>query len=479
MNRLCSIKGVCLLLLFCVPGAFAQSGSSDRVIEEIIVTATKREVPLTDLAMSVDVLTGDQLTEAGMFRLEDYWRTVPSLAVRDGPFGGNRITIRGLTDSDSFQSTESLNAFYIDDTPITYVTGLFSSAGEPTLVDVERVEVLRGPQGTLVGANAMGGAIRVITRDPDPAGVQSSLDAQLSTTAHGDMGYRISAVHNQPMAETNSALRIAAYYHHEAGFIDDIGFAQSDINDQDTAGLRLSFSARLGKDIDVLARVQAENREVGGYDYRDPVGKPEVGLATRGGYQVALLVDEEWEEDLVLASLRVTWRSPWGEFVSATSWFDKETDGLFDWSPEFNEFVGFFYPIEGSFNRRQEDFVQEFRLLGSTGKVEWLVGAFYLDQEARFDDQLVAQGLNATCGNCLPFVGPDELLLDFDSRIDRQDKAVFGELDWQFADAWTATLGARWYDIEQSQDTVGFFAFDPLDSRTGGGADDLVGKGSL
>ncbi len=165
------IRSSAALLFLISIQASAQEAVGDgreRVLEEIIVTATLREVRLQDLPMSVGVLSGKQLEDLGAISLDDWWRLIPNLNVRDGAFGGNSVIIRGLADSDSFQSTESINTYYVDDTAMTFVTGLFTTPGDAAVLDVKRVEVLRGPQGTLIGANSMGGAIRVITNDPDP-----------------------------------------------------------------------------------------------------------------------------------------------------------------------------------------------------------------------------------------------------------------------------------------------------------------------
>ena len=158
----------CLLMAVCAGqgSIFAQDkaiGQETLVLEEIVVTATKREVKLHDLPLSVGVLTGEQLYKINGISMDDYWRMIPSMNVKDGPLGGSTAIIRGLSDSVSFSQPESLNAFYIDDTAITYVPGLYATPGDPALVDVARIEILRGPQGSLGGANARWGVCRFRT----------------------------------------------------------------------------------------------------------------------------------------------------------------------------------------------------------------------------------------------------------------------------------------------------------------------------
>ncbi len=224
---MCHLKTFLIIVVAIYPvTALAQNAddeNEERVLEEIIVTATKREVNLQDLPLSVSVLTGQQLADVGATRMDYYWRMIPSLNVKDGPVGGDSVIIRGLSDTTSFFQNESLNAFFIDDTAVTLVPGLFNTPGDPALIDVARVEVLRGPQGTLVGANAMGGVIRVITQEPDIEMTSRSLDMNLSSTAHGGLNYGGNIILNQPLSNGNSAIRLVAFYQDEDGFINDIG----------------------------------------------------------------------------------------------------------------------------------------------------------------------------------------------------------------------------------------------------------------
>jgi outer membrane receptor protein involved in Fe transport len=475
-----------LALLFALapllPGtAAAQStGDASRVLEEVIVTASKREVALQDLAMSVGVLTGDQLQDIGAIGLEDYWRMIPSLNVRDGPFGGNSVIIRGLSDSDSFNSTESLSAFYVDDTAMTYVTSLFATPASVAMVDVQRVEVLRGPQGSLVGANAMGGAIRIVTNEPDPTAAAYRTELNVSNTAHGGWNYGGQAILNRPTGE-NSALRLAAFYQYDDGFIDDIGLERKDINDRERAGARLSWLWNVSDRFEVLARVYGEHIDSGGYDYTDPLGKVELGLLTEGDYQAALLSPEFRDEKLGIASLRLRWTFDWGEIYSATNWYEKELEQAYDWSKElYFDFFGIWNPAPFGGRTRQEDLSQELRIRSDgDGALNWLAGLYYLDQEYVSEAFGTTPGLLEVCPPCGFLVPPDEVVLNTTDRQTREDLALFGEITWRFADRWEATLGGRWYRIDRTLDSVGYFGPFPLDDSVGGESDDFVPKASL
>ena len=454
-------------------------GDEKPVLEEIIVTATKREVNLQDLAQSVGVLSGEQLQDMGALRLDDYWRAIPSLNVKDGPLGGDTVIIRGLSDSDSFLQNESMTAFYLDETSINYVEGLFGTPGDPSLVDVARVEVLRGPQGTILGANAMGGAIRIISNEPDPETASQRVDLNISDTAHGGWNYGTSLVLNQPVREGSSALRLAAFYQDDDGWIDDIGLGSKDINSDRSTGARLSYLARVNDSLEVLARVYFEDRNLGGFNWQDPVGLPQLGLFT-DKYQRVLLSDEHRDEQLKLASLRLSWRTSWGEVISATSWYEKDVTLAIDFSPEILGFFGILNVAPGDTDLRQKDISQEFRLMSDhSDTFSWLTGVYFLDQESRSEDSFIIPGVHASCPGCFPFIPADEVALDVAGRGTRQEWSLFGEVNWRFRPEWELTLGGRWYDIERSLDTRGFFLFDSLDDGVRGDDQDFVPKLSL
>ena len=190
---------------------------TEKSADEIVVTGIKRDRSLHDLAQSAAVLTGTWLEETGALRLDDYWRTVPSLNVYDAAFGGDTVIIRGLADTDNFQQPESMNAFYFDDTAITHVEGLFATPGDPTLIDIERIEVFRGPQGSTMGANAMGGAVRVVSREPVLDEFELRASMNVSDTAHGGLNLGGSAILNAPAGITGSAVRLVAFYQDDDG----------------------------------------------------------------------------------------------------------------------------------------------------------------------------------------------------------------------------------------------------------------------
>jgi outer membrane receptor protein involved in Fe transport len=455
------------LTLVAAGSAFSEyEGEGPLVLEEIVVTATKRAVGLQDLPMSLGVVTESQLRQINAVTLDDFWRLIPNLNVRDAPFGGNSVVIRGLADSDGFQSTESINAFYTDDTALTYVSGLFSTSADMAVLDLARVEVLRGPQGTLIGANAMGGAIRMITNDPDPEAPSRSFDLSLSNTNEGGWNYGGNIVLNQPTGE-NSAVRLAALYQDDDGFIDDVGLGRRDINSKQRGAGRISWLWNLSDSLDVLARVYAEDIETGDYNYADPIGRPWAGSLTDDDYQVVLYSPQPRDESLRLAAIRLRWRPQWGEFYSATSWFEKDLRLNYDFSWELYSNFGIDNPAPALADMDQRDLSQEFRLNSDgSGRFNWLAGLYMLDQKSDRKDVIRVPGLFGVALNIM-------------EHLQRDDVSVFGEISWRFHDDLEAVAGGRWYRIDRDFFSSGFTLQGPFERRVAGDADDFVPKVSL
>ncbi len=336
-----SIRGITASFTLAIITATTQAQESaadngQQVLAEIIVTATRRDTALQDTPLSIGVLTAQEIEDNGALHIFDYWRMIPSLAMTDWGFAGNRFIIRGLSGSSGPETDESLTANYLDDTLLISPQGLFTHAPSFKLVDINRVEVLRGPQGTLFGAGSMGGAIRLITNQPDAARFTQSYEAMISNTAHGDINHGFTAVWNLPLVENRSALRLVAYRFDDDGFIDDIGQGHDNANAVTTTGLRLSGSARVSDRFDVNAKIAYEEMKLDGFNFVDPNGKPPVGLIITDDYQAALMTDEWRDEETILFNVNLNYHSTVGDFVSVTSFFDSETNAQLDISESIN-----------------------------------------------------------------------------------------------------------------------------------------------
>lgn len=460
-NHATSLSVVLITTCASVNAQHGVEDSGQDLLEEIVVTATRRHTALQETPLSVGVLTAQDIEDSGALHVFDYWRMIPSLAVTDWGFAGNRFIIRGLSGSSGPETDESLTANYLDDTLLVSPQGLFTHAPSFRLVDIDRVEVLRGPQGTLFGAGSMGGAIRLITNQPDASRPTQYYEALISNTAHGDLNYGLTAVWNLPLVEDRSALRLAAYRFDEDGYIDDIGQGHDNANGVTTTGLRLSARARLWHDFDVTGKIAYERMKLGGFNFVDPNGKPPVGLVITDDYQAALMTDEWREEETILFNVNLDYSSTVGDFFSVSSYYDSETDAQLDISESINVFFGVFFPAWGADGFRQKAFMQEFRFASDTGgRFDWLAGAFYSDMNFDRGTVLPAPGFNALCGGCTGLPDGEETVLVSDVDDDRRELGLYVDLSYWFTERLQGSIGARWYDLRRRAHEVatGLFA---------------------
>ena len=215
------------LLLF--PGAQAQaetgnqSGRAVTTVGELIVTAQKREESSLDVPMGLTALSGKVLESQQAYNLEDFVGQVPGLNFTD-TLSGTQLVIRGI--ATSYDSVNAPVATYIDDTPIVGI-GPFSGGSSTTpnidTFDMNRIEVLKGPQGTLYGADALGGILKYVTNAPDPSGFHTEVEAGVSTVADGGTGYDLHGMINLPLAK-DLAFRIVGYDNYDPGWASTIRF---------------------------------------------------------------------------------------------------------------------------------------------------------------------------------------------------------------------------------------------------------------
>jgi outer membrane receptor protein involved in Fe transport len=215
-------------LLGCAP-AYAQdngpeTGNND---DEIVVTAQKREQTLIDVPQSISVVSGETLERQQANNFQDYLKLVPGVQLNQDTPGAGRLVMRGLNTG----GIASTVAVYVDETPFGSSSGLANGAvlaGDFDTFDVARVEVLRGPQGTLYGASTLGGLLKFVTNAPDTSKFEARARASIEDTKGGDLSYHGNAMVNVPLGDT-IALRASGFYNKIGGFIDSIGTTSSDL----------------------------------------------------------------------------------------------------------------------------------------------------------------------------------------------------------------------------------------------------------
>lgn len=444
--------------------AIAQNAESNRtVLEEIVVTASKRGAAnLQETAMSVSVASEELIAKSGLVGMDDYLRTVPSTNFLDRGAGRNGIIIRGVTAS---PQTDATVGVYIDETPLT---GLGSSSpgsgGNPDLkfVDMQRIEVLRGPQGTLYGDGSISGTVRAIPNAPDLNAVSGQLAGNFSSTADaGGDNTMIRGVLNLPVIEDKFAVRIVAYDYDNSGYYESIAgsnadkqiwagaFAgvtsdQDDVGSDEYTGGRISALWQVTENFDVSLSYITQDIDQSGI----PESFMNLGDTRRAPFQKLDGSHEALGIDFDVTNLKMN--LDLGSFVLTSSTSKAETDSLQDRD------IGLFFgplidpsiadiPLFLTDAGEIESFTQELRLNTQLdGPLQFLVGVFYQDIESKQSQDLVFEGAAAAD----PFAG--DLL--FGSRLneDLEQLSFFGEVTFDLTDELSFVAGVRHYDYDQT-----------------------------
>ncbi len=482
-------------LLSIVSATAAFGAEIEAPADEIIVTADRSGArALQDVPIAVSVVDPERLGRTASFGLADLTRYTPALNIVEAGPGINKIEIRGLTtgqlvpNSTSDVQDRSLVAVYLDDAVIS----LQGQNPDVKVIDLERVEVLRGPQGTLYGAGSMTGTIRYITAKPDASKTFGTVEAFLSQTEKaGSPNGSIRAMVNTPLVADKLALRLTGYYGRDAGFIDNVGAQNKrDANSVDTVQLRAALRWQAGDDTTVDFSYTYLDLAAHGL-YRGFAGLPEYTFSSNGpehNYDKFHLLNLTIAHDFGAVSL-----------VSSTSYTRRNLDFLESLEPTVAYFFQFAAPgpnnpfnVNGSFappnpynqalvnqlpvetysiKNRIEDWQQEIRLSGDpSARLRWTGGVFFQSQSRRYVQDIplpgfdtlsyVAQGWNADPANVgRPYnsqtthgaFSPNNVFSGL-QNIDEYQIAGFGELTFDVTPRFSITAGLRGFYWHQDFD---------------------------
>jgi outer membrane receptor protein involved in Fe transport len=427
------------------PAATSETDKTTAWITEILVTARKVPEQLQDVPISITVVSAETLQRSGAQTLADIAREVPGLNVLTAGPGQNQIIIRGVSSSGGAPTV----GYYIDDTPI--------QAMDPALFDLERVEVLRGPQGTLYGASSMGGTVKYVTRQPDLLATQNTVASTLSNTQGGGLNYEVSSLLNEPLVSGRVALRAIAFFRDQDGYIDRYpidpnnylgslaGPVTKNVNTEKTYGMRLSVKIRPSENLSVTASVWIQRTHLGApFSFDDPPGSFANPIQTRD-------VSEPSTDQLRLFVVAVEGSIQGLHVTSSTSYQDRTFDAVEDeskviyvsLSPVPQSYV---YPDPNDNYFANHAFTEEIRGSASLGPVHGLLGFYYSRQDnySAFNQPIPA-GYNAAFGT--PF-GDQTFYQGIDSYQEMQ-RAVYGEINVDVTQQVQATLGARIFRVAQ------------------------------
>src|SRR5262245_881355 len=448
-------------------------------IEEIIVTALRRDQNVQDIPINIAAFDENLLDRRGITDLAGLGRNVPGLYVLDqGKRNANSIIVRGLN-VNSIKSSElagnsggEVVSTYLGDIPL-YV--------DLAPNDVERIEVLLGPQGTLYGAGTLGGAIRYIPKRPDFNA--SSLEVRASTfdlSESDSMGYRSGITGNMPISD-KFALRVSVDYYDDPGFIDDpyivnqVGVSDpepdfgnpasvsanlhrvNDANWEHTLSGRVGLRWQPTDKIDANLTYYYQDMDVGGRAQNN-----RLSFGT-GNYQSSTRVLEPNERQNRLVALEINADLGFAKLTSATGYSTYRDNGQRDQTDLLItlEYSYEAFPSFTAFTSDQENnrnISEELRLVSQgTGPLNWIGGVFYMNQTApswsREFTPHYDQFLNAVDPADFPNLRPDSLEYYSYRRDDLTEKALFGEVGYEITDKWQITLGTRYYDYDVAADS--------------------------
>ena len=453
------------------PAALAQQAQATD-LETVIVTARKREETLLDIPQEIQAISQEQLERANLASVEDFSRFVPSLSYLTTAPGRGSIYFRGVADDSSSYIADSSAAVYLDEQPLT------QSALQPEirLIDIERIEALPGPQGTLYGSSSQAGTLRYITNKPDPSGYYSDVSLEGHSVDQGDEGYEVSGVLNLPVGE-DVAIRVVGFSARDAGYIDNV-FGESfggtfdnadavkdDINSIDYVGGRVALRWLANEDWTVDAGVVHQQMDANTYS-EDNV------LRSGREYAVVRFLDESREDEWTQLALTLQGDLGFGQFTSATSYFTRRiayfqdnTDYTFYLSNAFGAYYANYdlgpdpRGLGWSDGPYADRIAQEFRLQGSTDKMTWLAGLFYeqVEEGYSFFTRIEDYEDSPSFAFWNAYYGVEPGTTDnvfYHSKNDQKTEqyAVFGEVGYSPTEDWTLTAGLRWFDHTRTRD---------------------------
>jgi outer membrane receptor protein involved in Fe transport len=438
------------------PAAASESGAD---LAEIVVTAQRREESLQQTPISVSAITSRQLTDFGVRDFVDYAKSVPNLSFGMGgsPFGGpaygysstRQIVIRGVAGADT-------TSLYIDDTPIPNVV-------DPRVLDLERIEVLRGPQGTLFGASSMGGTVRLITKTADPGGTRGNADLQVFDINAGGGGYDVSGSVNVPLVAQNAALRLSVFDSFDPGYFTRV-FGVANVPGVDFApGTQVLGSTNVG-----------DTRKYGGSAsfLLAPEAIPGLSIVTlimlqrfdANGYPLAednannfsqvrpLDVPERSASQWQFYAITAKYSAHFGDLISSTSYLHRYSRDVEDGTMWFASYQGYFYSplpylaatVLQTYDSREV--TQELRFQSRLqAPVQFVVGFFYQRVPTSSPYSYPIPGLNAASGYTL---GTDNVF-EITQETLAKHTAGFAAVSWSPIERVELSAGVRktWLDV--------------------------------
>lgn len=484
-------KGVPLAtsVLAAAPVAVAQQAAGQGGLEEIIVTAQKREESLQTVPLSIQAIGTERLDELKINDFNDYVKYLPSVSFTSIGPGFGLAYFRGVAsgENNNHSGPSPSVGMYLDEQPITTIQG----AVDLHLYDIARVESLAGPQGTLYGASSQAGTIRIITNKPDPTAFDAAYGVEGNMVDHGGSGYLFEGFVNLPIS-TAAAVRLVGWVRHDAGYIDNVAgtrifptaealnpdggcvtnvrnpppgcvstriHPEEDFNDADTYGARAALKIDLNDTWTITPTLMGQRTEANGLFAFEP---------KTGDLKVAEYYPDYTEDKWYQAALTVEGKIGRFDVIYAGAYLKRDDTVDYDYSD-----YSYFYDQGGSGIYWTDDagvplqnpsqYVHgtdgytrqshEIRVASpKEDRLRFVAGLFYQTQDHEIFQRYRIDGLGL-----IEVTGWEDTIWLTNQLREDSDQAVFGELTYDFTEKLSGTVGLRYFEFENS--IKGFFGF--------------------
>ena len=474
-------------LVAAMPATTLAQQTDDGVLENIVVTAQKRTENIQDVPVSIQAIGTERLEELHVTNFEDYVQFLPSVTFQTIGPGFAQVYMRGVASGGDGNHSGSLPSvgMYLDEQPITTIQGNL----DVHMYDIERVEALAGPQGTLYGASSQAGTVRIITNKPNTEKFEAGYDLEGNSVTGGNQGWVAEGFANIPLG-ANAAIRLVGWDRHDPGYIDNVfreytmpstgmvldnaGHEKKNYNEADTYGARAALKVDLNDSWTITPSIMGQEQKTDGvFGFDRNLGK----------FKVAHKFPEDSKDRWAQGALTIEGRISNFDIVYAGSHLQRKVDVRQDYADyaywydtdyfaDGGSFAAYFYDDAGDLvdpsqyingKDRYTKESHELRISTPDDLRVRFVGGLFMQRQVH-DIEQNYQVANFT--ESLSVTGwPTTLWLTEQERIDR-DYAVFGEVSYDITTALTVTGGMRFFKAENS--LVGFFGF----------ADDFSGSGT-
>ena len=440
-------------------------------VSEVVVTAQKRTSTVLKTPISITAVTGQDLQSRGLESAQALVQAVPGIAVSSAGPGQAQYEIRGLTATGGESPTIG---FYLDETSITPPASATTGKSEidPDIYDLQRVEVLRGPQGTLYGAGSLGGTVKLVTNPPDFKGYYGNAQTSLSGTEGGGFNYSVKAMINAPVIADKVALRIVGDFTHNSGWIDRVvipnfpipnadgsrgdvlaasaSVVHHGVNDEDLGGVRAALLIKPTDALTITPSIFYQHTHQDGMNaYDDPPGRP---LAHYQPFDIA----EPYSDEFTIYALTASYALRYFTVTSATSYWTRYSSQIQDDTEQLSETLGLTSydvasggvgPAQAFEHDDTKQFSQEVRLASTgSGRFQWIVGGYYSSYTDYIDLENTVPGLATAAGGAFGTTN----FVRVTSPLHLKEEAGFVHATYELIRGLKLEAGARYFAYQSN-----------------------------